>query len=64
MRATFTELFLSSAIIQGVMALGAVGAVIFLAVTGREVPEVLNMIVMAIIGFYFGSKIQQRANGQ
>lgn len=62
MRATFTELFLSSAIIQGLMALGAVGAVIYLAVAGQEIPEVLTGIVMAIIGFYFGSKIQQRNN--
>jgi len=56
MRANFVELWESSAIIQGTMALAATGAIIYLAVTGREVPEVLAGIVGIIVGFYFGTK--------
>lgn len=57
MRTKLLDLFASSAIIQGTMALGALGAVIYLAVTGQDVPEVLVGVLMAIVGFYFGTKV-------
>ena len=56
MRDKFVELFKSSALIQGTMALACTGAIIYLSIVGREIPEVLVGIIMAIIGFYFGSK--------
>jgi len=56
MREWLAEQFESSAVIQGAMALSCVGAIIYLAVVGREIPEVLVGIVMAVVGFYFGTK--------
>ena len=56
MKGQFAELFRSSAVIQGTMALSCTGAIIYLAVTGTDVPEVLVVIVMATVGFYFGAK--------
>lgn len=38
------------------MALVCTGAVVYLAITGKPVPEVLVGIVMATVGFYFGAK--------
>jgi len=55
----FAELWQSSAIIQGTMALACTGAVIYLAVRGQGVPEVLVGLVMAVVGFYFGTKRAQ-----
>ena len=56
MRDRVFELFKSSALIQGTMALACTGAIIYLAVVGQDVPEVLVGIVMAVVGFYFGAK--------
>ncbi len=50
------DLWKSSALIQGTLALATTGAIIYLAVTGQDIPEILVGIVMAIIGFYFGAK--------
>jgi len=43
------------------MALACTGAVIYLAVVGREVPQLLVGIIGTIIGFYFGTKRSQAA---
>lgn len=56
MRDKFVDLLKTSALIQGLMALSCTGAIIYLSVVGREIPEVLVGIIMAIIGFYFGAK--------
>ena len=61
MRDQFVELWESSSIIQGTMALACTGCIIYLAVVGRDVPEVLVGIVMAVVGFYFGTKRSQAA---
>ncbi len=50
------DLWRSSALIQGIMALSAMGAIIYLAIAGRPIPDVLIGAVMAIIGYYFGTK--------
>jgi len=54
--AKLLELWKTSSLIQGTMALAALAALIFLAVTGQPIPEILIGIVMTIIGFYFGTK--------
>ena len=61
MRDQFVELWESSSVIQGTMALACTGAVIYLAVVGREVPQLLVGIIGTIIGFYFGTKRSQAA---
>ena len=52
----FWELFRQSVVVQGLMATVSIGAIVYLAVTAQPIPDVLVGIVMAIVGFYFGSK--------
>lgn len=33
-----------------------IGAIVILALLGREIPEILERVVFLIVGFYFGSK--------
>ena len=56
----FWELVRDGILIQGIIALAAVGAIIYLAVTGQPVPEVLVSIASAIIGYYFASAANAR----
>lgn len=50
----------SSTIIQGVIAIGSVGTIVYLAIVGQPVPEVLVSIASAIVGYYFGSVVQAK----
>ena len=50
------DLWKSSAIIQGALALMFGATVCYLAIAGRETPPVLIAMVGAIVGFYFGTK--------
>jgi len=52
----FADLWKSSALIQGVLALATTGAVIYLAIVDKPIPDILIGIVMTCIGFYFGTK--------
>lgn len=55
----FWELFAQSHIVSGIIAIGLLAAIIYLAVTGQEVPELLSATFTTIIGFYFGSKVER-----
>jgi len=57
---TFWDLLQESVIVQAVITLLVVGAVIYLSVTGQEVPELLSNITGLVVGFYFGSKLALR----
>lgn len=59
MRDKLIDLFKTSALIQGVMALAGFGVICYLAVVGRPVPEILAAIVGTIVGYYFGTKTRQ-----
>lgn len=54
--ATLADLWRSSALIQGLLALLFGGAIVYLAVQEKTVPEILGAALMAIMGFYFGAK--------
>jgi len=54
----FWELLEESVIIQGLVTLGLVGAVIFLVVTEKAIPEALFGLSSLSLGYYFGSKGQ------
>lgn len=56
MRDKLVDLFKTSALIQGLMALAGFGVICYLAVAGRPIPEILAALVGSIIGFYFGTK--------
>lgn len=46
-----------SVIVQGIVTLGLVGTVIYLAVCSRPIPELLSQLSLLVLGFYFGSKV-------
>lgn len=54
------ELLRDSTLIQGSITLICIAAIVYLWVTGKEVNDQLVNIVVLIIGYYFGSKTQQR----
>ena len=60
--ATFWRLLEESVIIQGTITLVMVVAVVYLAVTGQECPDVLSSSTALALGFYFGSKSEQIVN--
>lgn len=47
-----------SIIVSGIIALACVGAVIYLAITGQTIPELLQNVTLIIVGFFFGAKSQ------
>jgi len=53
---TFYDLFKTSAVIQGIMALASLAAVIYMEVAGLGVSELLVSVLMITVGFYFGTK--------
>jgi hypothetical protein len=57
----FKSALLESTIIQGTVTLILIASIVYLAVTGQTIPEVLVNAVMIVIGFWFGSKGLQAA---
>ena len=59
--------FIQDGLFQGLIGVGTVGAIVYLAVVGKPIPEALAGIAGAAVGFYFGGKAQAaiaRARGQ
>ena len=52
----FWDLLERSIIVQSLVTLASVSAVIYLAIIGQPVPQILTDVTMAIVGFWFGSK--------
>jgi len=52
----FWTLLEQSVIVQALTTLGLIGAVIFLSVTGREIPDPLLSLTLLATGYYFGAK--------
>jgi len=61
MRDKLIDLFKTSALIQGAMALAGFGVICYLAIVGRPIPEILAALVGTIVGYYFGTKTKQAA---
>jgi len=55
----FLDLLAESVIVSGIIALACIGAVVYLAVVGQPIPDVLVNICMIVVGFFFGGKVQQ-----
>lgn len=47
-----------STLVSGLIALGVVGAIIYLSIIGQVIPDLLGNSALIIIGFFFGSKVQ------
>lgn len=60
----FWDLLSQSVIVQGTVTLALIATVIFLAVTGQPIPELVSSATLLTLGFYFGSKSQQTINHQ
>lgn len=56
----FWRLLEESVIVQAVITLALVIAVIYLVCTGQPVPELLSSALWVVLGYYFGSKVQQQ----
>lgn len=54
--ASLLDLWHTSALIQGTMALMGFGTICYLEIAGRESSQILAALVGTIVGFYFGSK--------
>lgn len=57
---SFYELFKTSSVIQGTLAVMIMATICYMYAVGRAVPVELIGIVSLIIGYYFGTKTQQR----
>ena len=55
----FWELLEESVLVSGIIALSCIGAVVYLSVAGKPVPDILVNISMVVVGFFFGGKVQQ-----
>jgi len=55
---TFWELFRESVILQGILTVGIWTAIIVLVMRGIEPPEMMVNVGYTIIGFWFGTKVQ------
>jgi hypothetical protein len=60
----FWQLLEESVIVQGVMTLMVWGAIIYLVVAVKPVPDILSAGGMGILGFWFGSKVTAAAQAQ
>jgi len=52
----FWELLEKSVIVSGTLALGLAGAVIYLAIVGKPIPDILSQALIAVIAFFFGQR--------
>jgi len=57
---TAADLWRSSALIQGIMALTGFTTICYLEIAGRPSSQVLGALVGAIVGYYFGTKTTQK----
>lgn len=60
LRTTVADLWRSSALIQGIMALTGFATICYLEIVNRQPSQVLAGLVGSMIGFYFGTKITQK----
>lgn len=56
----FLDLLRESVIVQGTVTLALVGTICYLALAGRDVPEYVVAASGLALGYFFGSKTQQR----
>ena len=52
------DLIERSVVVQGTVTLGFAAAVIYLSVSGRAIPDQLGYALATILGFWFGTKVQ------
>ena len=55
----FLDLVKESVITQAAITLILVSTASYMAATGKEIPDLIELATMLVLGFYFGSKSQQ-----
>ena len=60
----FWELMERSVILQAVITLSLIGLIIYLVVAGQEVPDLVEGLTLLVVGFYFGSKVENVSTRQ
>jgi len=55
------EMWRESTIIQGVLTLSVIGVWLAMVYTAKPIPDAMNWVVGAVVGFYFGTKNTQSA---
>lgn len=58
----FWELLRESVIVQALVTLILVVTLCYLVATGQAVPDLLAQVTLLVIGFWFGSKVQNVVN--
>lgn len=58
----FWELMEKNVLVSSLLAAGLVGSVIYLAVSGQEIPEIISALAGTVVGYFFGAKVQQATN--
>jgi len=58
----FWELFRESIILQGLLTIGLWGTIVVLILQGRAVPDILLNAGSVVLGFWFGTKVQNTVN--
>jgi len=53
----FWDLLEKSTIVSGFIAVVVTTSIVYLAVTGQPIPELLGNAALIIVGFFFGSKV-------
>ena len=61
-RMALIALLQESVLIQGAITLTLVGTLAYMYINSMEVPSELLNILLLILGFYFGGKVQGQAN--
>lgn len=60
----FWDLLKSSVLVQAVITLVLLLTIVYMYIAGIEVPDTLTSAFMAVLGFYFGSKVQTTVQGR
>lgn len=60
----FWELMEKNVLVSSLLAAGLVGSVIYLAVTGQEIPEVIVGLAGTVVGYFFGAKVEAAAQAR
>jgi len=54
----FWELFRESVILQAMITLVLILVLVYMMVSGKEIPDQLYQMTFLVLGFYFGGKIE------
>lgn len=54
----FWELFQQSIIVQSVITLALISLIIYQSATGQEITEIIKTLTYLVVGFWFGSKVE------